>query len=986
MAFDEYALAEQMLAQMEANADIESIFRNEGELLELKGHQSLLLNTETHAWLVAAGAIDLFSAPFAEGMPVGARSHLLRLTPGQLFLGMAAAPDEQERGLLALGGLDTTVWQLPFRRLQEAAQEHEFSAIGISALCDEWLAALLRSFKTELIPQNCQALQLAGPMRFEPQITYKAPRGINWVRHVEGASCLMGLAALPPLASAGYFPISDKTWLQAQTPVVIEAAATADVIPQDDFWAALQQFHRFMLAGIAITERAAAASERQRLRQKAQDEARSLENAFLHLATVITPEKADRLGAAADPLLAACQTVGKCLGVTFVAPPGMKGNATLEEIARASRLKVRPVLLRGTWWRRDNGPLIAWQGPEKRPVALLPASPTKYLLVDAAAGTRQPVTAQMAETLAEVAYMAYRPFPARLLAGMDLARLSLAGMRRDLAMIALMGVGGALLGMLTPVVTGILFDNVIPASDRSQLLQIGLILLAAALATAAFDVIKAIAMLRIEGKADASLEAAVWDRLLALPATFFRGYTAGDLALRSMGIGAIRQMLNGATVQALMLGVFSVGYLALLFYYHARLALFATLIAVVNVALVTALGYLYVRYQRPLNELEGKISGLMLQLITGISKLRVTGTEDRAFGLWSKLFGAQRQFAFKAGMVQNIQHTLNAVIPILAAMLLYYVMLQTLRTPDAKAGALSTGQFLAFLAAYATFQNSLLQMSATLMGVLNIVPIYHRLQPILETPAEVDDAKARPTQLTGEIEVAHVSFRYQADGPLILNDLSLQIHSGEFVALVGGSGSGKSTVMRLLLGFETPESGAIYYDRQDLAMVDVTAVRRQMGVVLQNSQIMSGSIFENIAGASHLPLEAAWEAARMAGCEADIRDMPMGMHTVLPQGGGSLSGGQRQRIVIARAIIKKPRILFFDEATSALDNRTQAIVSASIEQLQATRIVIAHRLSTIINADRIYVLDQGQIVQSGTYQELIKQDGLFAELAKRQMA
>jgi NHLM bacteriocin system ABC transporter ATP-binding protein len=987
MAFDEFELAEQRLAEMEANEDIGSIFHNEGDLLEVQGQQSILLNIETYAWLVAAGAVDLFSAPLEQGTPVGARSHLLRLNPGQIFFGIAAAPDHQERGLMAVGGIDTTVWQLPLSRIQQVAKEYEFSAIGVSSLCDEWIAALLRSFKIELIPQNCQNLQPSGTIRFEPQTTYKAYRGVNWVRHIEGGSCLMGKDDLPTIAD-GYFPISEKTWLQANSPVVIEAVTTLDLIAQDDFWTYLQQFQRFILASITITEHQAAATERQRLRQKAQDESLSLANAFLNLATVITPEKADRIVATADPLLSACQTLGKYLNLVVVAPPDSEGNCTLEGIARASRIKVRPVLLRGTWWRHDHGPLIAYQGPEKRPVALLPASPTKYLLVDAVTGARQHITAKVAETLEGVAYMAYRPFPERLLSGMDLVRMSIAGMQNDLSMIALMGIGGALIGMLTPVVTGILFDKVIPASDRTQLLQIGALLLVCATADAVFGAIKAIAMLRVEGKADAGLQAAVWDRLLALPATFFRGYTAGDLALRSTGISTIRQMLSGATVQSLLAGLFSVGYLALLFYYDKGLAGLATLISVVNVAMVMGLSYLYVCYQRPLNEIEGKVSGLILQLFTGISKLRVTGTEDRAFGLWSKHFGEQRKLAFKAGMVQNIQHTLNSIIPVVASSIIFYAVLPKLMTPDPKApaAALTTGQFLAFLAAYGTFQTTLLQMSSALMSVLQIVPLYNRLQPILQTTPEVDDAKAKPTRLTGDIEVSHVNFKYQADGPLILKDVCMQINSGEFVALVGGSGSGKSTLMRLLLGFETPENGAIYYDRQDLATIDVTAVRRQMGVVLQNSQIMAGSIFHNIAGASHLTLKDAWEAARMAGCEADIREMAMGMHTMLPQGGGSLSGGQRQRIMIARAIIKKPRILFFDEATSALDNHTQAIVSASIEKLQATRIVIAHRLSTIINADRIYVLDQGQIVQSGTYEELMKQKGLFAELAKRQMA
>jgi ATP-binding cassette subfamily C protein len=205
------------------------------------------------------------------------------------------------------------------------------------------------------------------------------------------------------------------------------------------------------------------------------------------------------------------------------------------------------------------------------------------------------------------------------------------------------------------------------------------------------------------------------------------------------------------------------------------------------------------------------------------------------------------------------------------------------------------------------------------------------------------------------------------------------------VAIVGASGSGKSTLFRMLLRFETPESGSIYYDRRDLATLDVQALRQQIGVVLQNGRIRAGSIHKNIVGTANLTVEEAWEAARMAGLDADIEAMPMGMQTVLGEGGGSLSGGQRQRLLIARALVRRPRILLFDEATSALDNTTQDTVSRSMDNLRSTRVVIAHRLSTIQRADWIYVMEKGQVVQQGAYRELLAQEGPFAELARRQL-
>jgi ABC-type bacteriocin/lantibiotic exporter with double-glycine peptidase domain len=284
------------------------------------------------------------------------------------------------------------------------------------------------------------------------------------------------------------------------------------------------------------------------------------------------------------------------------------------------------------------------------------------------------------------------------------------------------------------------------------------------------------------------------------------------------------------------------------------------------------------------------------------------------------------------------------------------------------------------------FMGAALDLTATAVGLVGLIPTWERAKPILDAVPEFDLDKPDPGELTGRIEVSHLTFRYTEDGPLILDDVSLEARPGQFIALVGPSGAGKSTLLRILLGFDLPDSSSVYYDRHDLATIDVTAVRRQIGVVLQSSRLTAGDIYTNIVGSGSYALEDAWDAARMAGFEDEIRAMPMGLHTVVSEGGGTLSGGQRQRLLIARALVTRPRVLLFDEATSALDNRAQQIVSESIDRLHATRIVIAHRLSTIRNADRIYVLDGGRVVQSGTFDELMAEPGLFADLAARQEA
>ena len=369
---------------------------------------------------------------------------------------------------------------------------------------------------------------------------------------------------------------------------------------------------------------------------------------------------------------------------------------------------------------------------------------------------------------------------------------------------------------------------------------------------------------------------------------------------------------------------------------------------------------------------------MVLQFITGIAKLRVAGAENLAFARWIRDFSGQRRFAYRVGVFRNLQALFNAIFPALGLLLLFGWI--TRYRND-----LRTGDFLAFLAAFTNVQTGLFQVSAAFSAMLAAAPLFERMKPILEAIPETDESKTSPGELNGRLEIRNVTFRYQQDGPEILRDVSLEVNPGQFVALVGGSGSGKSTLLRLLMGFEHPQTGGVYYDGKDLAVLDCREVRRQIGVVLQDSSVTPGSIMDNIRGATNLPMEDVWEAARMAGLDGDIRDMPMGLHTFVSPGGESLSGGQRQRLLIARSLIRKPRLLFFDEATSALDNHTQEIVSRSLAGLRATRVIIAHRLSTVVGADCIHVLERGRIVESGTYDDLIQQNGVFATLVKRQM-
>ena len=733
-------------------------------------------------------------------------------------------------------------------------------------------------------------------------------------------------------------------------------------------------------------------AEMNRIQKKNDNDRRLINNMLLSLAALDKKEKASEMIEENDnPLLGACRLVGKSMHIEIVPPVlnsdesiGIDDNATdftLEAIARASHIKTREVALRGEWYKEDCGPILGFMEEDDRPVALIPVLPDTYILHDPVLHNSKKVDRELAAQIKEWGFVFFRPFSPKEIKLSDLLFFGFQSCwKRDLLTIVLMGILGGLLSTAIPLATGIVFDSIIPEGEKSALLQIALILGASAIAAMLFQLTGSIATMRNEGKIDGSLQAAVWNRLLSLPVPFFKQYSAGELAMRAMGISQIRMILSGTTLNTILSGIFSVFTFALLFYYNARLAWIAAALVVLAVLIIGYLGYRKVSLERQVLEVSNHISGMMLQLIGGVTKFRVAGAEKRAFGRWALEFHRQRKLAFRGKSVANVLTVFNTVFPVLSSMIIFYAMISLAKPMPA-------GQFIGFYSAFTTFILSMVALSDALIGVNLIIPLYQRLRPILETLPEDDTSKINPRTLTGSIEVSHVSFRYREDGPLVLKDVSFEIKEGDYVALVGTSGCGKSTLFRILLGFEKPETGEIYYDGQDLAKLDIRAVRRQLGVVLQNGQLMTGNILSNIIGTNHrLTIEDAWEAARMAGIEEDIREMPMGMFTIISEGAGTISGGQKQRLMIARAIVNKPRIIFFDEATSALDNRTQAIVSQSLDRLQATRVVIAHRLSTIMNCNKILVMDQGKIVEHGTYEELMAKQGVFADLAKRQLA
>lgn len=962
-----------------------------GEYYRFKGNEPLLLDDPQTVWVLQSGSMSLFAITIENGNLEGRRRHLFNVSSGEAMFSTALEPRKKQYQLLAVSLEDTELLRLSrydFESLLVSQQSFAFD------LVECWINRLGSTFTCEpdgivKFPEpNIQFLSLASGEVFRPY-----PNSVSWVSIQRGNAKLIGFSELMQEPASGILPLSGKMWLQAEGTVELELH-TKQVQEADALMIALVQMQMDFFKAINLFQRLENRKEVIRFQERKRLNFQLMEETLGELSGVLRttqiPVNAPLKAASSDPeLLAAVGAVGRALGIT-INPPAKSENLQrvkqpLEAIARASRIRLRRLHLTADWWKDDLGPMLGYIVDNERPVALLPVS-GGYEIFDSVEQVRVRVNEHIAANISLTAYMFYRPLPDKDLKTWDLLKFALRGHTNDLIIIILTGIAASMLGMLTPQATAILMDNAIPDADRGLLIQIGLGLTASAFGATVFQLAQGFAILRLETFADSSTQSAVWDRLLNLKVSFFRQYSIGDLESRVSAISEIRSRLSATVLRSIFSGVFAFLNLGLLIFYSGSLAWIAVGAAVVNIALTVFSGMITLNKTRPLIEFQGQLFGVMVQLINGVAKLRVAGAEERAFAYWGKQYSQQLKLMLSTQNIEDVVKVINDILPTLTSCLLFWFTVGLLQQSQqgSSGQALSIGTFLAFNSAFGTFLSGATSLSNTVMDVLQVIPLWKRALPILEAKPEVSINNIDPGRLSGRISVENIVFRYRQDGSPTLDNVNIRVEPGEFIALVGTSGSGKSTLFRLLLGFDTPESGGIFYDGKDLSGLDVNAVRRQLGVVLQNSRLTSASIFENIAGGANITQEEAWEAARMAGFEADIKAMPMGMHTIVSEGGGNISGGQRQRLLITRALVLKPKILLFDEATSALDNRTQAIVSESLDKLQVTRIVIAHRLSTIKNADRIYVLQSGRVVQHGSFEQLATQQGLFAQLIARQ--
>ena len=652
-------------------------------------------------------------------------------------------------------------------------------------------------------------------------------------------------------------------------------------------------------------------------------------------------------------------------------------NDRLEYLLRPNGIMRRNINLEKGWYKDAIGAVLGTRKDDGSTVAFIPKGIGGYVYLDAGSGKWKRINSRNESLFEEEAICFYKPFPLEKLTLRSLMRYVAETLSvSDFVLILLSTMAATAIGLLGPKLNNLLMGTVVDSKDYRLLLGIAVFMISVSISSLFIRGITSLLMARINTKITISVQAATMMRVLSLPADFFKKYSAGDLSSRAQYIQSICSMLLSTALSTGLVSVFSLVYISQIFEYAPSLVFPALGVILATIVLSLVTTFYQMRYTKKQMELSAEENGMSYAMITGIQKIRLSGAEKRMFARWSKLYAEQIRVAYNPPIFLRANNAFGAFISLGGMILMYYLAVRS---------QVSVADYYAFNTAYGMVGGAFMSIAGIATTVAQFKPTIEMAKPIMDTVPEIAEGKAVIERLSGGIELSNVSFRYHDGMPNVIDDLSLKIRPGQYVAIVGSTGCGKSTLMRLLLGFERPQKGAVYYDGKDLAGIDLKSLRRKIGVVMQNGKLFQGDIFSNIIiSAPHLTMDEAWAAAELAGIAEDIRRMPMGMHTMISEGSGGISGGQRQRIMIARAIAPNPKIIMLDEATSALDNITQKIVSDSLDTLKCTRIVIAHRLSTIRECDRIIYLENGKIVEDGTYDDLIALNGRFAELVERQ--
>lgn len=632
----------------------------------------------------------------------------------------------------------------------------------------------------------------------------------------------------------------------------------------------------------------------------------------------------------------------------------------------------RKTELEKDWWKKGELPLIL-EDKEGKSYPVIPRSNGHYILsID---GKEKEMTKKMAEGFSCYATSYYQVLPKNTFGMHNFYKLLFESVyKSDIARLCLMSLFVAIVGLILPFINANLYSVLIPSREFKSIWGLVILLFGSTCFAALLNVLKGTCNARITNRIKMVGQSAIVARVFQLPVSFFKKYDSGDLFCRIFAVKDMCDIMGEKILPAAISALFSLMYFFSIGNYANEMLLPSLLILGVNVTILYVQSKLWFRFSQKKKKAQSGIISKLYQFLDGIRQIRVSGSQTRFFVEWEKSF---RKVPIMGTPFLRLMPAINLAILIISNIVFYLI---------GWAREIGPSDYIAFATAYGVLSASVLELGdiARLRGELNTAA--DMVAPILEEPVENPEYKDYIASLEGELEFSHVDFRYRPELPVVLKNLSFKIKKGEYVGIVGASGCGKSTIIRLLTGFEEPNKGSIYYDGKNINQIDLVALRANLGVVLQETTLFAGKIEENLKIGNPLATEEEiWQVLELVGMKQEIEQMPMKLHTVLMENGAGISGGQKQRLLIARALLGKPRVLLFDESTSALDNLSQDMVVASMKKIDCTKVVVAHRLSTIKDCDRILYLENGAVVEEGTYQELMDKKGAFYEMASRQL-
>ena len=977
---------------MPEHATIGQLAARSGTSVPCAGNLPVKLNDADSVWFIDRGVVDLFLVEFKDGVEQAPPQHLLRCEAGRLLPGVA--PDEQEGNgkdttlsLVAKGLPGTLLKRLPASLLSEV------HPVELAEQADTWLTAMtdtLARFVSHL--PRPTALAEPGLTQSLVPCTLSVRRGVVWVSGPSlGASLFMDVVDPAQLAGAdgpheALIPLTRTSWVSLFDKATVSGKSTETLAQQGMLLPALASFHAIAFNLERLNRRLAVADdanlERERITSRHTAEKAARQRLFN-----IYDLPIGRDAGVEDTVLAdALQIIGGHEGIDFRIPARSRPSDApigLVDVLDSSGVRARRVRFKakGNWWRGDSNALLAFRVEDGQPVALIPGMFGRYREVDPVTKRSVRVTAERAEALQPDAWMFYRPLPSAEVKPADLLGIAMHGSAADLLRLVLAGLPGGLIKLLPAIALGFVANHVAAGGSSGALYAVAVTLALFGLLGALLHLLQGSALMRLEGRSTSRVEAAFWDRLMRLPSSVLHRHPAGDLATSGMTFQNLRDGLQGVVADSLLSIIFLLPVFAVIFFYDATLGVIALVFSLISLLATIAIGLLQVApYGRMISAVR-RVAGRLFQIVGGIAKLRVENAEGSAFAIWARDYREQKRAEIELGALEGHSRAFAAALPFLAGGVLLFAV--------AAVGDrnVPVGDFLVVYIVFIAFQSAIARLGESFGAIAAMLPAFDQMRPLLATVPEAAVEGEPVERLGGEVLFDRISFRYDPDGPLILDDVTIRARPGEFVAIAGESGAGKSTLFRLALGIDLPTAGSVYYDGRDLRHLNLKQVRRKIGAVPQSVRLHPQDIWDNIVAHHEAPTtEEVWQTARAAGIEKEIKAMPMGMMTMVGAGGAVLSGGESQRVTIARSLLDSPRVMLLDEATNWLDNENQAEVMQNLALLTSTRIVIAHRLSTLQQADRIYVMQAGKVVQSGSFNELMEEEGVFKELVKRQIA